>query len=517
MSLLFTASSSQYAEATSAALSAYPFTIGAYAKFAAAGVSQTLVALSNSASDSNYHALITSSANKLLCRTNAEDATGTTTLVSGGPWYACMGVWASATDRSAYVDAGGVGTDTTSATVTGLNRTAIGRTSKLTPANYLTAHVAKVAIWNVALGQKEREEYAAGLDPRYIKPQNLVYYTEIFDDSLTDIAGGLALTKVNSPVLSYNPPLFLSQHTNISATGFDLLGVNKVTSIVTLTGVASPSGSIFSRAVTSPVTFYQSAATRQKPVSASTTVTFTSVTTPAASIYSRASTQLLSLSGEVRTSVSATASSIITFTSTTFKRNETTGTITFSGVATAVKSKVVTSTLTLSGVATRTIISSLATSSSITFTGAATGYLISGCNLDEYDPVGFGPTITFGAAANIQLSGVGSLTLRNPEFGNSEAINVDRSYHSSRGGTQIVFRDSTWPATVEFSVTVRALTRVQALAVLTFINNNLGLSVTYTDQDARSHSVIIMPEASGISDNGQLCNYTANLSLVGAL
>ena len=514
MALLFNDSSSQYAEAASAAVSAYPLTIGVYAYIDDLSPTQTLVGLSNSASDTNYHALMVAGS-KVRARTDAADADTTSTLTVN-TWHACMGVWTSAASRAAYLDGANVGTDTTSVTPSGLNRTSVGRTSKLTPANYMSGRLAKVAIWNVALSQKEREEYATGLDPRNIKPQSLVYYAEIFDDGLTDIVGGLSLTKTNSPTLAVNPPLFLFQGSHVAARGRGFTLNYSATNTLTLTDAVSHTGT-YNRTATSALPLFGSADTGVKAVSASSTITLTSAATRDGSIYNRALTQLLSLSGEVRTSVSATASSTITFTSTAFKRNETTGTITFSGVATAVASKVVASTLTLVSVATRTIISSLATSGSITFTGATTGYLISGCNLDEYSPVGFGPSITFGTAANIQLSGVGSLTLRNPEFGNTEAVNVDRSYHSSRGGTQIVFRDSTWPATVEFSITVRALTRVQALAVLTFINNNLGLSVTYTDQDSRSHSVIIMPEASGISDNGQICNYTANLGLVGAL
>ncbi len=144
------------------------------------------------------------------------------------------------------------------------------------------------------------------------------------------------------------------------------------------------------------------------------------------------------------------------------------------------------------------------------------GFIFSTCDIDEYLPIGFGPGITLGVAAGITLSGVGVFNIRNPSFGNSEDIHVDRAFHVTRGGDHVVFREGTWPKTITFRINVTALKRIDALAVLTFIKNNLGTEVTYTDQDARVHTVFIRPEDSGIAETSRDI-YEANLALVGAV
>lgn len=106
----------------------------------------------------------------------------TTTSFVANTWQHACGVFTSATSRAAYLNGGGVGTNATNLTPTGINRTYVGRLSGPDGSLYgsLNAAVAEAAIWSAALSADEVLQLSKGLSPLLIRPASLVCYWPIY-------------------------------------------------------------------------------------------------------------------------------------------------------------------------------------------------------------------------------------------------------------------------------------------------------------------------------------------------
>lgn len=127
---------------------------------------------------------------------------------SAGAWQHACGVYTSATSRDAYLNAGSVGSNTTSTTPAGIDRFAIGRALDSTPSNPFFGKIAHAAIWNVALSVAEIMELARGVLPPRIRPSSLKGYWPIWgiDSPELDKSGqGNSLT-VNSATEDVSGP-----------------------------------------------------------------------------------------------------------------------------------------------------------------------------------------------------------------------------------------------------------------------------------------------------------------------
>lgn len=83
-----------------------------------------------------------------------------------------------------------------SVSVSGINRTNLsGRINGGAIGAFFNGSLAEACIWNAALTAAEIAELAAGFNPRLIRPQSIVYFNRLINESL-DIRGGLALTNV---------------------------------------------------------------------------------------------------------------------------------------------------------------------------------------------------------------------------------------------------------------------------------------------------------------------------------
>ncbi len=60
---------------------------------------------------------------------------------------------------------------------------------------FFAGGLAEVAVWNAALTAGEIAALAKCFNPRLIRPQSIVYFNRLINESL-DIRGGLALTNV---------------------------------------------------------------------------------------------------------------------------------------------------------------------------------------------------------------------------------------------------------------------------------------------------------------------------------
>jgi hypothetical protein len=100
----------------------------------------------------------------------------TTTAQVANVWQHACAVFTSPTSRAAYLDGAGKGTNATSNTPSGLNRTSVGLSDDAGPNQALRASIAHVAVWNVALTDHEVFLLSRGADPRTIQPAYLLVY-----------------------------------------------------------------------------------------------------------------------------------------------------------------------------------------------------------------------------------------------------------------------------------------------------------------------------------------------------
>jgi len=135
----------------------------------------------------------------------------TSTTTSTGVWQHICGVFASSTSRSAYLNGGGKGTDTTSRTPNStLDRTRVGcRCSSGSLAGFFPGSIAEAAIWNVALSDAEVALLAKGLCPLLMRPQNIVFYMPLIRDLVNLKAIGTP-SAVNSPTVANHPRIIYS-------------------------------------------------------------------------------------------------------------------------------------------------------------------------------------------------------------------------------------------------------------------------------------------------------------------
>lgn len=131
---------------------------------------------------------------------------------SANVWQHACGVFASATDRRAFVNGGSKGTNATSRTPSGLTTLRIGR--ELTA--FAAGRIAEAAIWDIALTDAQVASLAKGASPLTIQPGNLVFYAPLLgnDSPEPDRVGGLSLTVAGAtktdhpPTSSFRSPRF---------------------------------------------------------------------------------------------------------------------------------------------------------------------------------------------------------------------------------------------------------------------------------------------------------------------
>lgn len=98
--------------------------------------------------------------------------------------------------------------------------------------------------------------------------------------------------------------------------------------------------------------------------------------------------------------------------------------------------------------------------------------------------------------AIVLTCGSQSVTLRIPEIGDSDKIEIDRVQEQTRGGDLIIFRDATWPTTEILKYKITNLLKSQVTSLLNFFQTTVGLSVTLLDyQGIVWNGIILTPDA----------------------
>ena len=123
-------------------------------------------------------------------------------------WQHACGVFASSTDRRAFLDGGNKGTDSSTSNASTPDEFTIGRYGGSNPGRQWWGGIAEVGVWNAALSDAEVALLAKGAVPLGVKPQNLVFYAPLIKDEDLDHVGGISLTPTNSPTTAAHPPVF---------------------------------------------------------------------------------------------------------------------------------------------------------------------------------------------------------------------------------------------------------------------------------------------------------------------
>ncbi|MHC4156506.1 MAG: LamG domain-containing protein [Planctomycetota bacterium] len=157
----------------------------------------------------------------------SRDSTGTSSAVStsgysANTWHHACGVFASATDRRAFIDGGSKGTDSTSRSPVGLDRVATGALARNTPTFYMSGSIAEAAIWSVALSDAEVTLLARGYSPTFVRPEYVKAYWQLVRDPDTEKVGGYNMIGYNTPTVARHPPIVYPSAVQRVASGVPL-------------------------------------------------------------------------------------------------------------------------------------------------------------------------------------------------------------------------------------------------------------------------------------------------------
>ena len=108
-----------------------------------------------------------------------------------------------------------------------------------------------------------------------------------------------------------------------------------------------------------------------------------------------------------------------------------------------------------------------------------------------------------------------TITLRNPDFGNIQKIDVAKINQRTRGGDLIIYRDPIWPITKTISYTFTNLTQKKVDSLLFFIEATVGQNITLTDFEGTIWTGTITTPSNDIVQPG-IDVFTANFDFQGS-
>jgi hypothetical protein len=204
MAYQFASASSKYLSMTSSPVSGPPLTLACWFNASQTTTSDYLVSVSAAAI--NYFALA-------IFGANAGDPVGVFDYAGLGPYFAyttagytantwnhAAGVWTGLNNRTAYINGGNSGTNSSTQAASTLTQSQIGANA-VVATNRMNGLIAEVGIWNAALTDAEIASLAKGMTCDKIRPQSLVFYAPLVRD-LIDCKGGLTITNNNAATVA---------------------------------------------------------------------------------------------------------------------------------------------------------------------------------------------------------------------------------------------------------------------------------------------------------------------------
>jgi hypothetical protein len=199
MGRLFNDAAFEYLEINVAVVTAPPFTLAVWGRSNDATVNQCLLFVGDKDVVNHRFELVMAggiAGDPIVFSRQGGGGTNnvlTTTGFTTGTWHHCCAVAVANNDAHVYIDGGSEGTSTTSVTVSGADRTSVGRAGASEKTRYMSGDIAEVAIWNVALTDAEVSILANRMSPLLMRPGSLVAYWPIIGGSPeADYAAGSA-------------------------------------------------------------------------------------------------------------------------------------------------------------------------------------------------------------------------------------------------------------------------------------------------------------------------------------
>ena len=114
---------------------------------------------------------------------------------------------------------------------------------------------------------------------------------------------------------------------------------------------------------------------------------------------------------------------------------------------------------------------------------------------------------------SVTLTGTGSVTLPDPEYGDSDFYDVKNVVNRSRGGKIIVLYPSR-TAQRRRTLTWRHMSSTEITNLQTFLLANLGAQVTYAGHRGESETVMVLtPDANIAVEGREMCAARRSITL----
>lgn len=213
----FVRASSMYLEATSTPVTALPVTLAALASPNDIVNNHSILSLADKDGAGNYLSIeagggvASDPVRAISAVADVRVGASTSTSYSASVFQHMVARFVTTASRDAFLNGAGKGNNTSSSVIALIDSIQIGRNVAIAgSAQLLDGKVAYAAIWNTDLSDAEIALLGAGppwIDPRQIKPNNLVYYRTLIRDLNHPYLGIGTLSAVNSPTVVDGPPL----------------------------------------------------------------------------------------------------------------------------------------------------------------------------------------------------------------------------------------------------------------------------------------------------------------------
>ena len=213
--------SNQYLSSSGAVLSSVPITMGCWFYSTSNSAKQRLISIGDKDSTSDFFhvsAMGNVTGDPLRASAKRGGATGTATTSSGysiNTWHHAAAVFISNSSRKVYLDAGSVGSNTTSATPASLDTTRLGLRASSGTDGPMAGRIAEAGIWNIALTANDIAQLAEGFSPLLVRPDALVAYWPLggiarfsASSAAADYAGGSSMLPTNTPTEASHPEAY---------------------------------------------------------------------------------------------------------------------------------------------------------------------------------------------------------------------------------------------------------------------------------------------------------------------
>ena len=262
MARAFASASSQYLTVTNAALSADPITMAAWMYPLQDNVTGIVLSITDHDATTGRWSLRAQSTGVVSAIKSQDDGTSGNAVSSASytanAWNHAVAVFSHLSSRTAYVNGGNSGTNTTTITnELGPSATSIGVQRFFSNTDYFNGYIAHAAIWSVALSASEVAKLynsGIGVDPRSVRPDALVAYWPLINgDGDQDYWGNFHLTASGSPTYAQHPPVLMRSRPKYVILGsaapsiatIEIAGTRQVGNTLTCNATSSPSGATF--------------------------------------------------------------------------------------------------------------------------------------------------------------------------------------------------------------------------------------------------------------------------------